>query len=138
MYLEDYAADRPAEIGLRDSHSALTWSGVDKTVNQLVNALDSTELGPRRRVAVFATNSAEVILTHLGILHAEAAAVAINSHLTSREVAQVLRDSGAAALFVGSATAERGLKAARSSGVDKVVVWGGQTRPIPDPPLESR
>ncbi|WP_063916253.1 AMP-binding protein [Nocardia jinanensis] len=124
MYLEECAAVRPDEIALRDSHRALTWPEVDETVDRLVHALDSIALGSRRRVAVFAANCAELVLTHLGILHAGVSAVVINSHLTAPEVARLLRDSGAAALFAGPETAERAFDAARSAGVGTVIVWG--------------
>ena len=74
-------------------------------------------MGPQRRYAVLAENSAETVLSHLGGLLAGVSTVPVNFHLNAEEVAYILADSGAAALFVGPETVSTGLAAAQQAGV---------------------
>ena len=99
------------------------WAEVDDVLNRVANRLDAADLGPSRRVAVFAENAVETALAHLGGLLAGASTVPVNFHLTADETAYILRDSETRVLFVGAETAERGLAAARQAGVDTVVGW---------------
>jgi long-chain acyl-CoA synthetase len=117
------AAERPEEIALRDEHQALSWADVDDVLNRVANGLMALDLGPDRRVAVFAENAAETALANLGGLIAGASVVPVNFHLTAEEVAYILTDSGARVLFVGPETAERGVLAAAQSDVHTVIGW---------------
>jgi long-chain acyl-CoA synthetase len=117
------AAERPDEIALRDEVKALTWRDVDDALNRIANGLARLDLGPARRVAVFAENAAETALANLGGLIAGASVVPVNFHLTADEVAYILEDSGARVLFVGPETAERGVAAAARSAVHTVIGW---------------
>jgi acyl-CoA synthetase (AMP-forming)/AMP-acid ligase II len=101
----------------------MPWAEVDDVLNRVANRLDAADLGPSRRVAVFAENAVETALAHLGGLLAGASTVPVNFHLTADETAYILRDSDTRVLFVGAETAERGLAAARQAGVDTVVGW---------------
>ena len=92
-------------------------------LNRVGNRLYSTDLGPARRIAVYAENAVETALAHLGGLLAGASSVPVNFHLTADETAYILGDSQARVLFVGAETAERGLAAARQAGIDTVVGW---------------
>lgn len=127
QFADDLAASRPEEIAIRDPYLALGWAEVgdilDRVGNRLATGID---LGPHRRVAVFAENSVETALAHLGSLLAGASSVPVNFHLTADEAAFLLQDSEARVLFVGPDTAERGLAAARLAGVGIVVGWGCQ------------
>src|SRR3954470_4025199 len=116
---------RPHQVAIRDDRSSLRWNDVDDTVNRMANALldRRLELGPDRRVAVFAENAVETALAHIGGLVGGASTVPVNFHLTVDEVAYILADSGFRALFVGPETAERGTAAARAAGVPLVVGW---------------
>lgn len=113
--------EAPGEVALRDGRVELSWSAVDRTVNRIANALRNIDPGPDRRVAVFARNSAETILAHVGIIHAGCSPVPASFHLTAPELAYILEDSRAAALFVGPETAAVGVEAARLAGVPLVV-----------------
>ena len=119
------AVERPEEIALRDDHQTLKWSDVDDVLNRAVNALLGMDLGPDRRMAVFAENAAETALANLSGLLAGVSVVPVNFHLTAEEVAYILSDSGARVLFVDGATAERGRDAAAQSDVHTVIGWGG-------------
>ncbi|MEQ9004528.1 MAG: AMP-binding protein [Pseudomonadales bacterium] len=117
------AAERPDEIALRDEVKALSWGDVDDALNRVANGLADLDLGPARRIAVFAENAAETALANLGGLIAGASVVPVNFHLTADEVAYILEDSGARVLFVGPETAERGVAAAAKSQVHTVIGW---------------
>lgn len=117
------AKERPDEIALRDERQALNWAQLDDIFNRCVNGLQSLDLGPQQRMAVFAENAAETALANLAGLLAGASVTPINFHLTAEEVAYILQDSEAQVLFVGPETAERGLAAQRQSGVHTVIGW---------------
>jgi long-chain acyl-CoA synthetase len=117
------AADRPDEAALTDPSGALGWAEVGDALNRAANALAALDLGPQRRVAVFAENASETALAHLGGLLAGASTVPVNFHLTADETAYILRDSESRVLFVGPETLERGLAAAGAAGVPTVVGW---------------
>lgn len=116
---------RPDEVAVRDPDAALGWADVDIVLTRLVNQLSrSVDLGPARRIAVFAENAVETALAHLGGLLAGASTVPVNFHLTPDEAAYILEDSDARVVFVGPETAERGVHAARQAGISLVVGWG--------------
>lgn len=117
------AFDAPDEVALRDSRVEMSWPEVDRVVNRIANALRATDLGPDRRVAVFARNAAETVLAHVGIIHAGGSPVPASFHLTAPELAYILEDSRAAVLLVGPETAAVGAEAARLAGVPLVVGW---------------
>lgn len=125
------ADERPDEVALRDDRVALGWGEVDDCLNRVANALHALDLGPRRRVAVYAENAAETVLAHLGGLLAGASTVPVNFHLTADEAAYILRDSAAHVLFVGPENLGRGLEAAAIAGDVQVVAWRS-----PDAPLQ--
>ena len=51
------AQERPEEIAIRDERKALRWAEVDDTLNRAANSLHALDLGPNRRIAVFAENA---------------------------------------------------------------------------------
>ena len=147
-------ADRPDEVALRDERTALTWTEVGDVLDRVANRLLATDLGPHRRVAVFAENADETALAHLGGLLGGASTVPVNFHLTADEARYIIEDSAARIVFVGPETAERALAAVagiaaigatpplvvgwRCGGHDGVVDWaawvGGGAQG--DPPLD--
>jgi long-chain acyl-CoA synthetase len=117
------ARERPDEIALRDERIALGWAELNEALNRVANGVHTLDLGSARRFAVFAHNSVETVLAHLGGLLAGASTVPANFHLNDEELAYILEDSGARALFVGPETASIGLSAAERAGVALVVGW---------------
>jgi long-chain acyl-CoA synthetase len=118
------AQSQPDEIALADVNSQYSWRELDDTVNRLVNGLLQLDLGPERRIAVFAENSARAALAHIGGLLAGASVVPVSFHLTADEVAYILDDAGVSVLFVDEVTCERGLQAAAVANTHTVVGWG--------------
>ncbi len=123
LVVADRARERPDEVALRDDEVALRWGELDDGLNRVANGLHALDLGPTRRIAVFAENAVETVLAHLGGLLAGVSTVPVNFHLTAEEVVFILSDSGAAAVFVGPETAERGIAAAAEAGVATVIGW---------------
>lgn len=117
------AAADPSGIALRDERLELTWAEVHERVTRATNAMLALPLGPDRRIAVFAENSAEVLLCHVAALFAGVSTVPVNFHLKGPEAAHILTDSQASAVFVGPETAEVGLEAARIAGIATVIGW---------------
>jgi long-chain acyl-CoA synthetase len=148
------ATDHPGEVALRDPYRAMSWLEVDDVLNRVANALRSTDLGPKHRIAVFAENAGETALAHLGGLLGGASSVPVNFHLNADEAAYILEDSQTAVLFVGPETLERGIAAAetvrRQHGTAPIVIawrcppthgvvdwqsWLDESSPI-DPPTD--
>ena len=127
-FASELAAERPDEIAVRDPGQALGWAEVGDILNRVANNALTADLGPKRRVAVFAENAAETALAHLGCLLGSASTVPVNFHLTAEETAYILVDSEARLLFVGPETLERGVAAAevaRAEGASlRVIGWG--------------
>jgi long-chain acyl-CoA synthetase len=73
----DRARERPDEVALRDDRVALGWAEVNATLDRVANGLHALDLGPNRRVAVYAENAVEVVLAHLGALLAGASSVPV-------------------------------------------------------------
>ena len=80
VVLREFAASHPTDVGVRDGRTALTWPQLNTLVNKIVNAINASDLGPSRRVAVFAENSVETALAHLCTLHAGGSSVPVNFH----------------------------------------------------------
>src|SRR5260221_14066751 len=88
------------ELALADERTQFTWNALDPIINRAANALSTLEYS-ERRIAVFATNSAETVIAYVACLEVGVSSVPVSYHLTSVEVTYILRDSGAVALFVG-------------------------------------
>src|SRR5260221_2036273 len=110
------------ELALADERTQFTWNALDPIINRAANALSTLEYS-ERRIAVFATNSAETVIAYVACLEVGVSSVPVSYHLTSVEVTYILRDSGAVALFVGPETVDEGLAAAAEAGVTTVVGW---------------
>ena len=119
----------PNDIALSDPYSTYSWSEVNEILNRCANLILESELGEKRRVAVFAENAGETAFAHLGALLGGASSVPVNFHLTIEEAAYILEDSESQILFVDPETMERGLAAAQRAGVDKVIGWKCEANP---------
>ncbi len=144
-FARELAESHPDEIALRDSRAALGWAIVGDTLDRVANRLLATDLGPQRRIAVFAENANETALAHLGGLLGSASTVPVNFHLNASEARYIVEDSDSRIVFAGPETIERALAtnaplvvAWRCDPIDGVVDWdewvaGGEPG---DPPLD--
>jgi long-chain acyl-CoA synthetase len=110
-------------IALRDDRVDLTRSEVTEILHRIGNGLQSMYLGPERRVAVFAENSAETLLAYAGVLLAGCSVVPVGFHLGVDEVTYILRDSEAGLVLAGPETVDRARAAGKDAGVDAVIAW---------------
>lgn len=124
-FAAELASERPTEIAARDADQTLSWSEVDARLRPAVHVLRRWDLGPTRRIAVFAENSVETLLAYAAATLAGVSAVPASFHLTPRELVHILTDSGAQGLLVDARTAAAGIEAARLAGIDIVAGWGG-------------
>jgi len=123
QFAKTQAKADPSAVALVDPNQELTWADVDDALNRCANNIIAADLGPNRRIAVFAENAAETALAHLGALLGGASSVPVNFHLTADEAAYILEDSEAKIVFVGPETAERAVSAAASAGITHIVGW---------------
>ncbi|MEI7753879.1 MAG: AMP-binding protein [Actinomycetota bacterium] len=129
LVIVDKARELPTEVALCDSRFSLTWPELNDALNRVANGLNALELGAQRRVAVFAENSVETLLAHLGGLLAGASTVPVNFHLNAAELEYILTDSHATVLFVGPENLERGIAAANAAGVSTIIGWRCEPHP---------
>lgn len=114
--------NRRDEPALRDERVNYTWRELNPLLNRAVNAVLAMRLDTPR-VAVFANNSAETVMAYIACFHAGISSIPVSYHLTAAEVAYILENSGAGAVFVSPETADTGLAAARQAGIDTVIGW---------------
>jgi acyl-CoA synthetase (AMP-forming)/AMP-acid ligase II len=113
----------PAGIALVDPRHTYTWSSLDEAIDaaaRLVRALVEESGG---RLAVYAANSAELVIAHLGALYAGVGPVVVSQHLGPDEVAYILRDAGVGVLIVDAKTVERGAVAVERGAAVRLVGW---------------
>ncbi|NJN52392.1 MAG: AMP-binding protein [Gammaproteobacteria bacterium] len=125
---ESWARLESDQSALCDERCVITWSQLDELLNRATNALLARKFDADRRVAVFAENAAETVMAHLAGILAGISTVPVNFHLTAAELAYILEDSKAAAVFVGPETADVALEAARMCSIDLVVGWRCEAR----------
>ena len=123
LSLSPYADSMPDAVALADGDRELTWPEVNSAVNRATNAMLAMNLGDALRVSVFARNSTEVVLAHYAALCAGVSSVPTSSLLGADELAYVLTDSDAKAVFAGPETLDVAVQAARAAGVPRVIVW---------------
>jgi acyl-CoA synthetase (AMP-forming)/AMP-acid ligase II len=119
--------ERPHALALSDERVSLSWRDLDDLLNRHTNAL--LAIAELERIAIFANNSAELLVAHLAGLQAGLSTVPTNSHLTVEELTYILRDSRAGAIFAGPETVEVARAAASEAGVPWVYAWRSPRRP---------
>jgi long-chain acyl-CoA synthetase len=123
----EWRGSRDAEVAIRfEDDEVITFAELDGLLNRVVNSLLVRDLGPGRRVAVFAENHPNTLVAYAGALLAGCSPVPINFHLLAEECAYILRDADARLLFVGPENVEVGLEAARLANQIPVVAWDTQ------------
>jgi long-chain acyl-CoA synthetase len=104
---------------------AEVWDVADRLAHLIRAATaPATGGGARRRVAVFAENSAPSVIAHLAGLRSGASVVAVNSHLEASEAAYQLATGDVALVLAGPGTLERARRAAAEAGRCEVRSWG--------------
>ncbi len=95
-----HATVRPESPAIRYEDRTITFGDLDRESNRTAHALRRAGIGPGDRVAFLGKNSPAYFEIVLAVAKCGAVLVPINSQLTVPEVDHILRDSGAALLFV--------------------------------------
>jgi long-chain acyl-CoA synthetase len=119
--VDDVDPSAPAVI---TSERTLTWSELERRARQLARALDAAGLGPGAVWAVLLHNRVEWPEIALGNGRAGARYVPLNWHLTARELADLLVDSGASLLLTEPGLRAVADEAAAVAGVSHVIEVG--------------
>jgi long-chain acyl-CoA synthetase len=120
--LVELAEADAGRLAVADSVLSLTRAELNARVNRIVDALRrECGLAAGDPVALLSQNRTDYA-TVLGATQLGGTPpVAVNFHLTGEEVAYILENSGARALFVGPEQAEAGREAAAAAGVEHVL-----------------
>jgi long-chain acyl-CoA synthetase len=120
------ADERGDQVALVDEFNTRTYAEVNARVNRLVHGVRSAGLRVGDVAGVLTGNRAEFFEITSALSHTGVTFVPINWHFTTDEVAYILEDSGASAIFADHEFVD--LAAASSERVDAVrtkVVFGG-------------
>lgn len=85
---------------IHDAHGTASWRQLTACAQEWKDAFAAAQLEPGTRVACIVGNNRHAFELLAATLHAGLTLVPINWHLTSREIAYILGDSGAKALVV--------------------------------------
>jgi fatty-acyl-CoA synthase len=120
-FLERSAAAFPNRIAVVDGDRRLTWDELRERCRRLAVALQESGIERGDRVAFLSPNTTELLEAHFGVPAAGGVLVAINTRLTSDEIAYILGHSGASALVVDESLAHL----VQGAPVERVLVCGG-------------
>ena len=104
---ERLATRTPDAIALVDGGETLSFGELDRTSNQIANALRGEGLGAGARIALLNTNTLDFFPILFGTSKANTVLVTVNFRLTPKEIAYILTDSETELVFVGSAFLEQ-------------------------------
>ncbi len=131
------ATTRGEHAALVDSRGATSWTQLDEAVDRMRAALEGLGLVPGDRVALVLGNVVEFPVSYFGALRAGLVVVPVNPSYTPRELAHLLRDSGAR-LVVAVHNHLPAVLAARAEAPALEIVVAAGGAPVPDAlPLES-
>jgi len=123
------AARQPHRPALIEDERSLTWEQFFRTRNRLAHALAGLGIGAGQHAIVYAHNALENLVVGAALRALGAIGVPMNHRLTAEEVAYILDNADATAVFVGDAflpMAERVRGAAR---VKHWITLGAERRP---------
>lgn len=140
------AGGEPGGVAIHAPAGDVTWVEAARVVGRIATRLRRLDLGPARRVAVFARNRPATVLAHAGALLADTSAVAVSAGLTAPELAYQLHEADARVAFVDPSTEAVAREAAAGRPHTDVVVlpasgasgpalaaWAGEEVREPEP-----
>jgi acyl-CoA synthetase (AMP-forming)/AMP-acid ligase II len=99
-----HARFTPTKLAMVCGARRVTWAELNAGMNRVANALLRAGIGKGDRVAVVMTNSVEMLEVMFGIVKAGACVVPLSALLTPDQLAGLITDSEACALFANQAT----------------------------------
>jgi long-chain acyl-CoA synthetase len=128
--LPETAARLPGKTALIFGDKTLTYRQLEQLTNQTANGLRALGVKKGDRVTLFAQNSAEWILSYIGIAKAGAVINPVNAMLTADELAYVVKDCDAKVLITTSERAKTAVHLKKDGSLKEIVVLSGA--PIDD------
>ena len=139
--LFDRAAAEPHEMALLDDAGARGWGEAAEHTVRVAHALRALDLGPDDRLAILGENCSTTVIMYAAAALAGVSTIFVNHHLSEGEVAYMLADGGAEALWATdrySELAERACQGLRcrllrdgSDGSWAELVAGADSTPLP-------
>ena len=125
-----HAQAQPDKVAVIDGDHRLTWHQYHEARNRLAHALSDLGLAAGEHVVLYAHNSLEVLLASAAARALGLIPVPMNHRLTAEEVAYILDDSDAVAVFASDAFVPM-LERVRAGAprLRHVVLLGGERRP---------
>jgi len=106
--LSRHAEAQPDAEAIVCGHERVTYREFDSRVSRCANALSGLGIGPGDRVAILASPSAAYLEAFVGILRAGGCAVPLSPMASPEQLALMLEDSGAKALFASESAIANG------------------------------
>ena len=95
-----HAARHPARVALIEGERSITWGDLRDQSNRLASSLLDLGLAPGEHMAVYASNSLENVLALTAVRTIGGITLPLNHRLVAEEVAYIVDDSDAVAVFV--------------------------------------
>jgi long-chain acyl-CoA synthetase len=128
-YIATFAASRPDALALADPDRTLTWAQFASRRDLIARVLQSMEIGPGDSVALYEVNSADYFVVSAAIQAIGAVVTQVNWRLTAEEIAYVLDNSDAVAVFVNEQFLPIADAVADGAAVREWIVLGSSNRP---------
>jgi len=122
--LVELADADPQRFALADAERRYTRAELNDRVNRFIHVLHRRGIGPGDVVAIYAGNSADMVVALLASSLAGVSHVAVNWHLVAAEVEYLLASSGTSLVITDEAHASLARQVACAVGVAEVLVLG--------------
>jgi long-chain acyl-CoA synthetase len=119
------AARLPDKPALIFGGRTFTYGQLERLSNQAANGLKALGVRKGDRVTLFAQNSAEWVVSYIGVAKAGGVLNPVNAMLTADELAYVVKDCGARVLITTSERAKAVLHLKNESDLKEIVVLAG-------------
>ena len=123
--LPETAARLPDKTALIFGDRTWTYRQLERLTNQAANGLKSLGVKKGDRVTLFAQNSAEWVISYVGIAKAGGVINPVNAMLTADELAYVVKDCGAKVLITTSERAKTAVPLKQDGSLTEIVVLSG-------------
>jgi long-chain acyl-CoA synthetase len=124
LYVLPRTEQEPDLVAVRTEDGSVSWAELEDRARRVARGLRAEGVAEHDAWAVLARNRLEWAELTLGNARAGSRYVPLNYHLTAAEMAELLTDSNAKLLVVGSDDEAVGREAAASVGIDRVIVLG--------------
>jgi acyl-CoA synthetase (AMP-forming)/AMP-acid ligase II len=124
-----YAAQHPHRPALIEGERSLTWEQFFRARNRLAHALAALGVGGAQHAIIYAHNALENVIATSALRALGAVGVPMNHRLTAEEVAYILDNSDASAVFVGDAFLPMAERVRGGARVKHWITLGAERRP---------